>query len=145
MNTSSKDSFNHLDHWSPAALLEQAAALRERAERGDGAASITLRAFPRHCAMLLVRTSDGLAELHENFADLFYILDGSAALVTGGVIPGAASIGLGELRGSTIEGGVPQELRADDVAHVPAGLPHQMLVAAGQTIICLVMKIQEKP
>ena len=134
-----------LDHWSPVALLERAAALRGQAERADGAASITLQEFPRHCAMLLVRTGDGLAEQHENFADLFYVLDGRAALKTGGVVAGAQSAGPGETRGSGIEGGTRQELRAGNVAHVPAGLPHQMLVADGQTITCLVMKIQEKP
>jgi quercetin dioxygenase-like cupin family protein len=49
----------------------------------------------------------------------------------------------GETRGSSIEGGKRQELRAGDVAHVPAGLPHQMLVAGEQTVTCLVMKVQE--
>ena len=49
----------------------------------------------------------------------------------------------GETRGTSIDGGAPQELRAGDVAHVPAGLPHQMLVAADKTVTCLVMKIQE--
>jgi mannose-6-phosphate isomerase-like protein (cupin superfamily) len=135
----------HLDHWQPAELLERAATLREQAEQGDGAASVTLREFPRHCAMLLVRTGDGVAELHENFADLFCVLDGSSALVTGGLVAEAVSVGPGETRGSRIEGGARQELRTGDVAHVPAGLPHQMLVAAGQTVTCLVMKIQEKP
>jgi mannose-6-phosphate isomerase-like protein (cupin superfamily) len=140
-----KESISHLDHWSPAALQERASALREQAEQGDGAASITLREFPRHCAMLLVRTGDGLAEVHENFADLFYVLDGSAALVTGGVVADARGIGPGETRGSSVAGGARQELREGDVAHVPAGLPHQMVVEAGQTIACLVMKLREKP
>jgi uncharacterized RmlC-like cupin family protein len=40
---------------------------------------------------------------------------------------------------------VRQELRAGDVAHVPAALPHQMLVAGEQTVTCLVMKVQENP
>ncbi len=145
MNASSTESFEHLEHWSPDALMKRAASLRERAEQGDGAASITLQAFPRHCAMLLVRTGDGLAELHENFADLFCVLDGHASLLTGGVIADAASIASGETRGSHIEGGARQQMRVGDVAHVPAGLPHQMLVADGQSITCLVMKIQEKP
>jgi uncharacterized RmlC-like cupin family protein len=144
MNAQSNEPFGHLDHWSPAELVEHAEALREQAERGDGAASVTLRAFPRHCAMLLVRTGNGMAELHENFADLFYVLDGSAALMTGGVVVGAQSVGPGETRGASVEGGTRQELCAGDVAHVPAGVPHQMLVAAGQTVSCLVMKIQEK-
>ncbi len=119
--------------------------LRRQAESGDGAASITLQAFPRHAAMLLVRTGDGQAELHENFADLFHVLDGQATLVTGGVIADAANIAPGETRGSSVQGGAGQPLKAGEVAHVPAGLPHQMLVAPGHTITCLVMKIQEKP
>jgi uncharacterized RmlC-like cupin family protein len=34
-------------------------------------------------------------------------------------------------------------LRAGDVAHVPAGLPHQMLVAGDKTVTCLVLKVEE--
>jgi mannose-6-phosphate isomerase-like protein (cupin superfamily) len=133
-----------LDHWSSAVLLERAAYLRKLARHGDGSASETLREYPSHSAMLLFRSRDGGAEAHENFADVFYVLEGHATLVTGGVVAGAESVGPGETRGSSVEGGVRQQLRTGDVAHVPAGLPHQMVVAAGQTITCLVMKIQEK-
>jgi quercetin dioxygenase-like cupin family protein len=49
------------------------------------------------------------------------------------------------MRGSSVEGGARQELRAGDVAHVPAGVPHQMLVAGDKTVICLVMKVEENP
>jgi mannose-6-phosphate isomerase-like protein (cupin superfamily) len=125
--------------------VERAAALYELARQGDGAASETLREYPGHCAMLLVRCRDGGAEVHENFADIFYVLDGHATLVTGGTVAGAVSIGPGEIRGSSVEWGSRQELRAGDVAHVPAGLPHQMLVADEQTVTCLVMKVQENP
>jgi uncharacterized cupin superfamily protein len=65
--------------------------------------------------------------------------------VTGGAVAGAASIGPGEIRGSLVEGGRRQELRAGDVAHVPAGLPHQMLLRGEQTLTCLVMKVRENP
>ncbi|MGA2350469.1 MAG: cupin domain-containing protein [Terracidiphilus sp.] len=132
-----------LDHWSPAVLLERAAYLRNLAGHGDGSASETLREFPHHCAMLLFRSRDGAAEVHENFADLFYVLDGRATLVTGGTVAGAAIVAPGEIRGSSVEGGKRQELRAGDVAHVPAGLPHQMLVAEEKTVTCMVMKLQE--
>jgi uncharacterized RmlC-like cupin family protein len=145
MDVSSKNTSGHSDHWSVALLLERAAALHELARQGDGAASETLREYPRHCAMLLVRCRDGGAEVHENFADIFYVLDGHATLVTGGVVAGEASVGQGEIRGSTVEWGNRQVLQAGDVAHVPAGLPHQMLVADEQTVTCLVMKVQETP
>ena len=140
-----KEKIGHSDHWSPAVLLERATTLRKLARQGDGAASETLREYPGHCAMLLFRSRDGAAEVHENFADVFYVLDGHATLVTSGAVAGAASIGPGEIRGSSVEGGRRQELRAGDVAHVPAGLPHQMLLRGEQTLTCLVMKVRENP
>jgi len=134
-----------LDHWSPPILLERAAYLRKMARHGDGSASETLREYPQHRAMLLFRSRDGEAEIHQNFADLFYVLAGNATLVTGGSVTGARTVGPGEARGDSIEGGARQELRAGDVAHVPAGLPHQMRVAGEKSITCLVLKIQETP
>ena len=145
MDSLPKEKTGHSDHWSPAVLLERATTLRKLARQGDGAASETLREYPGHCAMLLFRSRDGVAELHENFADLFYVLDGRATLVTGGTVTGAETIGPGEMRGVSIQGGARQELRAGDVAHVPAGLPHQMLVAGEKTFTCFVVKIQENP
>jgi mannose-6-phosphate isomerase-like protein (cupin superfamily) len=133
----------HADHWSSAVLLERAAYLHKLAKHGDGAAGETLKEYPHHCAMLSFRSRDGEAEVHENFADVFYVLDGRATLVTGGTVGGVRQVGPGETRGSSVEGGVRQELRAGDVAHVPAGLPHQMLVAGDKTVTCLVLKVEE--
>jgi mannose-6-phosphate isomerase-like protein (cupin superfamily) len=93
--------------------------------------------------MLSFRGRSGIAELHENFADLFVVLDGRATLVTGGTVAGAETISPGEIRGTSIEGGVRQELRAGDVAHVPAGVPHQMLVPGDKTFTSFVMKVQQ--
>lgn len=134
-----------VDHWSPAILLERAAYLRKMAQYGNGSASETMKEYPRHCAMLLVRNRDGEAEVHESFADLFYVLEGRATLETGGTVLGARKVAPGEMRGDEIEGGLRQELRAGDVAHVPAGEPHRMLVAGDRTIACLVLKIQQEP
>jgi mannose-6-phosphate isomerase-like protein (cupin superfamily) len=133
----------HADHWSAAVLLERAAYLSKLAKHGDGSASEMLKEYPQHCAMLSFRSRDGEAEVHENYADVFYVLEGRATLVTGGTVAGARLVGPGETRGSSVEGGVRQELRAGDVAHVPAGLPHQMLVAGDKTVTCLVLKVEE--
>ena len=135
----------HLDHWSPAVLLERAAYLRKLARSGDGQASETLKEYPGHAAMLSFRSRDGEAELHEHFADIFIVLDGRATLVTGGTIATPRTIGPGETRGDRVEGGARQELRTGDVAHVPAGVPHQMLLAGEKTISCMVLKIRESP
>jgi mannose-6-phosphate isomerase-like protein (cupin superfamily) len=134
-----------LDHLAAPILLERAAYLRKLAKLSEGSASEVLKEYPQHAVHLLVRSRNGGAELHERFADLFFVIDGRAALLTGGTIPDAKTIAPGEIRGSAVEGGVVQELRAGDVAHVPAGLPHQMLVSGDKFVTCLVLKIEQDP
>jgi len=131
------------DHWTPAILLERAAYLRELARAGDGQASETLREYPQHRAMLCFRSRNGEVEVHEKWADVFYVISGAAKLVTGGTVCGARQSGPGEIRGGAIERGTSRELRTGDLVHIPAGTPHQFLVSAEKTITCLVMKIQE--
>ena len=75
--------------------------------------------------MLSVRGRAGIAEQHERFADLFIVLDGRATLITGGTVSGAHIIAPGEIRGTAVEGGKRIELHPGDLAHVPAGVPHQ--------------------
>ncbi len=134
---------NPVDHWTSAVLLERAAYLRKLARLGDGSASETLRQYPQHAAMLSFRSRTGEAEIHENVADLFLILAGAATLITGGAICGARSIGPGETRGNSIEGGASQRVRAGEVIHIPAGTPHQMLLSGDQTISYFILKQQE--
>jgi len=133
------------DHWQPHILLERANYLRKLARAGNGSASETLREYPQHAAMLSFRGRSGEAEVHEKFADLFYVLHGDATLVTGGAVVKARTEAPGETRGERIEGGVQRPLRPGDVAHVPAGLPHQMILAGDKTLTCFVLKIQELP
>lgn len=132
-----------VDHWAPHILLERAAYLRKMARAGSGSASETLREYPRHAAMLSFRSRSGEVEVHEKFADLFCVLAGAATLLTGGAVSGARAVAPGEIRGDAIEGGARQELKAGDVAHVPAGTPHQMLLSGDKTVTCFVLKIQE--
>jgi quercetin dioxygenase-like cupin family protein len=139
-----KDVSVESDHWPSAILLERGAYLRKLAKHGDGSANETLKEFPQHFTMLSFRSRDGVVEQHENFADLFVVLEGRATLLTGGTIVGAETIGPGEVRGVSISGGKRQELRTGDVAHVPAGLPHQMLVASDKSFTAFVLKIREK-
>jgi mannose-6-phosphate isomerase-like protein (cupin superfamily) len=132
------------DHWTPAQLLERAQHLRQQAAQGDGSASETLEKFPHHYTMLAFRNRNGGGELHENYADLFYILDGTATVATGGSLVDRHASGPGEVRGSSVNGGSRQDVKAGDVVHIPAGMPHQMLVPEGSTITYFVVKVQEK-
>lgn len=136
---------NPVDHYTPAILMERAAYLRKLARHGDGSASEMLKEYPQHFTMLSFRSRNGEAEVHAHHADLFYVLEGRATLLTGGIVTGARTIGPGETRGEGIEGGTRQELRAGDVAHVPAGVPHQMLVPGDKTFTSFVLKVVESP
>ena len=139
-----KDDLPHAEHWSHPVLMERGLYLGKLAHLGDGQASETLREYPRHAIMLSFRARDGVAELHENFADVFCVLEGRATLLTGGTVVNPQQVGPGEIRGASIEGGTRQELGAGDIAHVPAGVPHQMLIPGDKTFTSFVVKIEEK-
>jgi mannose-6-phosphate isomerase-like protein (cupin superfamily) len=131
------------DHWAQPILLERGAYLRKLARAGDGQASETLREYPRHRVMLSFRSRNGEVEVHEHWADLFFVLSGAATLVTGGTVVGSRVIAPGETRGDSIDGGHHQELRPGEIVHIPAGTPHQFLVSSDKTITSLVLKMQE--
>lgn len=131
------------DHWSKAELLERAKHLQQKAAEGDGSASETLEKYPHHYTMLAYRRSSGGGELHQHFADIFYILDGHATLLTGGQVVDQKTTAAGEIRGKSVEGAARQEVRSGDVVHIPAGMPHQMLLSQGETITYFVIKVEE--
>ena len=70
------------------------------------------------------REKPGMAEIHTKDADIVYVLDGAATLVTGGKAIDAKVTEPDELRGSAIEGGEAKELKKGDVMIIPAGVPH---------------------
>jgi len=131
------------DHWSTAQLLERAKHLQELAAKGDGSASETLEKYPHHYTMLAYRQSSGGGELHQNFADIFFILDGHATVVTGGALVEEKQTGPGEVRGKSVDGGTRQDVKTGDIVHIPAGMPHQTIVAQGDTVTYFVIKVEE--
>jgi len=132
------------DHWTRDQLLEKAKQLREQAAQKGGSASETLEKYPRHYTMLAFRDRSGGGELHENYADVFVILDGHAVVTTGGEVEDAKTTAPGEVRGTGVKGGTQQDLRPGDVVHIPAGTPHQMILKDGETVTYFVVKVQEK-
>jgi glc operon protein GlcG len=70
------------------------------------------------------RDSAGQAEIHLQDTDIFYILSGSANLVTGGEVIDAKTTEPNEIRGTRIEGGTTQEIRPGDVISIARGVPH---------------------
>jgi glc operon protein GlcG len=70
------------------------------------------------------RDKAGMVEVHEQDADIIYVLDGSAVFVTGGEIVGGKTIAPGEIRGTDVKGGETRTISKGDVIIVPAGTPH---------------------
>lgn len=70
------------------------------------------------------RAEPGMVEVHDKETDTFYVLDGSATIVTGGTMVGGSVTGPGQHRGADITGGQAQRLTKGDVLVIPAGVPH---------------------
>ena len=65
-----------------------------------------------------------VAEVHDNEADLFYVVDGRATQVLGGRVIDGKPTGPGQIRGPRTEGGRTYQLSKGDVMWVPAGTAH---------------------
>jgi uncharacterized protein GlcG (DUF336 family)/quercetin dioxygenase-like cupin family protein len=71
------------------------------------------------------REKPGQAEIHTKDADVIYVLDGTATLITGGEAVDTKTIAPDELRGSSIRDGKTRQIAKGDVIIVPHGVPHQ--------------------
>ena len=81
---------------------------------------------------ITTRDKSGQAEVHQSWNDNIFMQAGEASFVVGGVAEDAQEREPGELRGSSIRGGNSIVMHKGDYLFVPAGLPHQMIVKAGQ-------------
>ena len=64
------------------------------------------------------------AAIHEHDAELFYVIDGAATIVTGGKLVNPTRPNPNNQAGTAIEGGVSQALGKGDFVLVPEGVPH---------------------
>ncbi len=70
------------------------------------------------------REKPGLGEVHTQDADLIYVLEGTATIVTGGTLVDGKNIAPDEIRGASIQGGETRRLKKGDVMIIPNGVPH---------------------
>jgi mannose-6-phosphate isomerase-like protein (cupin superfamily) len=79
------------------------------------------------------------ASVHEAQAEFFYVIDGSATLLTGGKLVGETRNGT-NLSGKGIEGGTPNKFSKGDFLIVPSGVPHQLVdIQAPVTLMSIYM------
>ena len=61
-------------------------------------------------------------------------------MLLGGEASGAREVSPGELRGGEIRGGKSQQISVGDILIIPAGMPHQVQLGAGRSLVYLVIK-----
>jgi mannose-6-phosphate isomerase-like protein (cupin superfamily) len=75
------------------------------------------------------------AAVHETEAELFYVVDGSATLVTGGKLTNENRTNGANLTGSGVEGGVSRRVAKGDFIMVPEGTPHWFSAIDGIVVL----------
>ncbi|HEY1607404.1 MAG TPA: cupin domain-containing protein [Allosphingosinicella sp.] len=126
---------------SPAAEVVPAPRLRAYVARTiDGLVSHPAFADPAAKTMVVRRDGPGEVEVHDRLNDVLVAQAGTAILRVGGRVAGGRETAPGEHRGGTIVGGRSRALHAGDVAWIPAGLPHQLIVKRGGSFIYVVVK-----
>jgi mannose-6-phosphate isomerase-like protein (cupin superfamily) len=115
-----------------AALMAQA-----KAEHKDGqpiVAKNILELAP-YGANLEYRSSVGPAAVHEKEAEMFYVIDGSATLMTGGKLANEKRTNAANLTGTGIEGGKSQAVAKGDFVIVPENTPHWFSAINGTIVL----------
>ena len=101
--------------------------LKESEAKNPAQASSPISNQGRYRINVVRRTEPGMAMAHADGpakgTEVHYIIDGSATVVTGGVLHRSPAVN-GKRGPSSIEGGVTQHVSKGDVVVIPAGTPH---------------------
>jgi mannose-6-phosphate isomerase-like protein (cupin superfamily) len=127
----------------PAHDVEAQLAALAQSAKASGSSGATLGDYQSHAIKLSVRTASGGAEVHTHYDDIFIVTQGKATLITGGTVVNAQTGSDGETKGSSIRDGRSQTIAKSDIVHVPAGTPHQLIIAPGDTFSTIVVKVKE--
>jgi mannose-6-phosphate isomerase-like protein (cupin superfamily) len=84
------------------------------------------------------------AAVHETEAELFFVVDGSATLVTGGKLKNETRTNAANLSGSGIEGGLSRKVAKGDFIMVPEGTPHWFSAIDG-TVVLMSLHLPHAP
>jgi mannose-6-phosphate isomerase-like protein (cupin superfamily) len=127
-----------VDVYSPKDLQATKAKL---AEGHPAFKSESFKNYGNHYTMLAYREASGSAELHEHEADILVFQDGEGTLITGGKLVDQHTEKPGEIRAKSITGGEKHPFGPGYVIHVPAGVPHQVVLEKGKTVSYFVVKV----
>ncbi len=88
-----------------------------------------------YSANLEYRASVGPAAVHEKEAEVFYVIDGSATMMTGGKLVDEKRTNATNLTGTAIEGGMSRKVAKGDFIIVPENTPHWFSAIDGTVVL----------
>ena len=99
---------------------------KSKSERKEGQPTVAqpmleLGSYDGH---LEYRASVGPAAVHEKEAEMFYVIDGSGTMMTGGKLANEKRTDAANLSGTAIEGGSSRNIAKGDFILVPENTPH---------------------
>jgi mannose-6-phosphate isomerase-like protein (cupin superfamily) len=110
---------------------------KAKADRKEGQPTVSepiMRLAPYN-VNLEYRTAVAPAALHEKDAEMFYVIDGAATMVTGGKLVDEKRTNEANLSGSSIEGGNSRRIGKGDFIFVPENTPHGFSSIDGTLIV----------
>jgi mannose-6-phosphate isomerase-like protein (cupin superfamily) len=81
------------------------------------------------------RSTVGPAAVHEREAEIFYIIEGTGTLVTGGKLVNETRTNPTNLSGTRVEGGSSRTVSKGDFILVPEGTPHWFSAIGGNGVL----------
>ncbi len=125
--------------YSASDILARAKATKLDANK---AGADRVATWGNHGLLIVRREADGAAETHLTQVDMVTVVSGAGTLIVGGTMVDGKTTAPNEIRGKSITGGVRKPMAVGDVFHIPAGVPHQMLVP--KSLIIQVVKVETK-
>jgi mannose-6-phosphate isomerase-like protein (cupin superfamily) len=115
----------------------QSLIAKAKADHKEGQPTVTepiLRLAPYN-ANLEYRTAVGPAAVHETEAEIFYVIDGSGTMITGGKLKEEKRTNAANLNGTGITDGQTRTVGKGDFIVVPEGTPHWFSQINGTLIL----------
>jgi mannose-6-phosphate isomerase-like protein (cupin superfamily) len=110
---------------------------KAKSERKEGQANVmeSILQLSPYGAHLEYRASIGPAAIHEREAEVMYVIDGSATMVTGGKLVDEKRTNPANLSGTGIEGGASQHVAKGDFMVVPEDTAHWFSAIDGTLVL----------
>jgi mannose-6-phosphate isomerase-like protein (cupin superfamily) len=118
-----------------ADIQARIAKSRQAHQAGQPIPTGPIASLAPYAANLEYRTGTGKAAVHEKEAELFYVVDGSGVVVTGGQMTKPVRTNASNLSGDGIEGGQAHAVAKGDFFLVPQNTPHWFSIVNGELIM----------